>query len=281
MNIICLINFYFNKNKMGLCESSQVDKKIQIVEHQNSNKANISQKLEDENSINKETHPSSNSQLDNKSPKNQEIKENKCPELAKYNRSQIYSGLRSECSHINNTQSVFSAGQTEEEVIVKGEINKNCKNKEEDFDNNSFKKLVKNNGGIIIKNGDQNSNICSSQGKDFIFDFGKETISEIKSKHSFPFKHINGNFKTNLRGSGSTFDFLLNNMSENNQNLINQRKNNNMALNNLRGSNKINISMYDNCQFLNVPRVDEPLPDIDELSNESPLLIGRNSLISE
>ena len=268
---------------MGLCESSQEDKKVPILEKQSLNKANISQKLEDENSINKETHPSSNSQIDNKSSKKQqEIKENECPELAKYERSQICSRLRSEYSHINNTVSVFSAGQTEEEVIVKGEINKNCKNKEEDFDNNSFKKLVKNNGGIIIKDGDKSSNICSSQGKELIFDFGKETISEIKSKHSFPFRLINGNMITNLRGSGSTFDYLLNNMSETNKNLINSKKNNsNVAVKNLRESNRINISMQDNYQFLNVPKIDAPLPDIDELSNESPLLIGRNSLISQ
>lgn len=272
---------------MGICESSHEDKKISLANHPNFTKVKNCQNQEDENSNNLETHHSSNSQEDIKNPKNQEIQEiqeiqdNKCPELAKYDRSQIYSGLKSECSHINNTASVFSSAITEEEVIIRGEINKNCKNKEEDFDNNSFKKLVKNNGGIIIKNDDKNSIISSNKGRDLILDFGKETISEIKSYHSLPYRHINGNMNLNLRGSGNTFDNLINNMSEANTNILQQKKKSNMAMKNLRDSYKINIPLQDTYQFLHVPKVDEPLPDIDELSTESPILIGRNSLISQ
>ena len=73
------------------------------------------------------------------------------------------------------------------------------------------------------------------------------------------------------------------NKSENNKSLINDRiskflnENNN---NPLRQSNKINVSMNDNYPYLSIPKTDEPLPDIDELSNESPIILGRNSLIS-
>ena len=270
---------------MGVCESIHDDKKEALQTNQNS------KNQEEENSNNKETHPSTNSQNENKNSKNLEIQEieeiqenkNKIPELAKYERS----WKKSEFSHINNTTSMFSSKVTEEEVIIRGEINKNCKNKEEDFDNNSFKKLVKNNGGIIINNGDKtsnfNSNICSSIAKEPTNDYrlGKENISEIKSFHSFPFMQINGNLITNLRGSGNTFDLIQRTKSEKNKNCLGQKKNDDIRNKNLRESNRINVSMQDNYQFLNVPKVDEPLPDFDELSTESPLFMGRSSLISQ
>ena len=37
----------------------------------------------------------------------------------------------------------------------------------------------------------------------------------------------------------------------------------------------------DKLSYLNVPKTDEPLPDIDELSAQSPINLGRNSLISQ
>ena len=265
---------------MGVCESSHESKKDEPIKIQNSEISENNNNQEDENTNNLETHQSSNINLDNKEESKPENQNNKCPELAKYERSAYQSGKRSENSHINNTQSMFSSGITEEEVIIKGEINPNCQNKEEDFDNNSFKKLVKNNGGIVIKNIDNISNIGSSRGvNSSIFDFGKETISEIKSKHSFPFRQINGKIGSSLRGSGIKQDLVYNTMSEKNR--ITNHLKNNIKLKNLGESYKINISMQDNYQFLNVPKVDEPLPDIEELSSGSPIFIGRNSLISE
>ena len=264
---------------MGICETGHEAKKDESIKIPVEISENINNQ-EEENINNLETHPSSNSNIDNKKEINPEIEKNKCPELAKYERSVYQSGKRSENSLINNTKSMFSSGFTEEEVIIKGEINPNCQNKEEDFDNNSFKKLVKNNGGIIIKNIDNISNVRSSQGvSSSVFDFGKETISEIKSKHSFPFRQINGNMCNNLRWSGRKIDLAYKTMSEKNR--INNNLKNNLPLQNLGDSYKINISMQDNYQFLNVPKIDEPLPDIDELSSGSPIFIGRNSLISE
>ena len=39
----------------------------------------------------------------------------------------------------------------------------------------------------------------------------------------------------------------------------------------MRGSSKINISLHESCprveSYLNVPRNDQPLPDVDELSD--------------
>ena len=133
---------------MGICESSNSDiKQTKKDKELNSpNSKNINQENENINYL--ETHQSSNNQNDNKISINLEMQNKECPQLAQYERS----NFRSDISYTNNnTQSLMS----EEEIIIKGEINKNCKNKDEDFDNSSFKRLIKNNGGIIIKNKDQ------------------------------------------------------------------------------------------------------------------------------
>ena len=255
---------------MGICDS-KTKKEIKPIENQKMNNC------EEENSNNKETHPTSK----NEKSSIEEKENNKCPELAKYENSMYISGKKSEFSHLNNkTASIFSSGQTEEEVIIRGEINKNCKNKEEDFDNNSFKKLVKNNGGIIIKKDDKNSVISSIHGTSVNrLGLCKEKLSEIKSIHTTPVFQKNGKKCSN--------NLVKNNMSENNKTMINQRikrflnNNNNNNNNLLRGSVRINVSMSDNCPMLSIPKTDEPLPDIEELSTESPILIGNHSLISE
>ena len=186
------------------------------------------------------------------------------------------SGRTPEFSHLNNkTASIFSSGQTEEELIIRGEINKNCKNKEEDFDNISFKKLVKNNGGIIIKKDDIKSVISSIHGTNVdTLNIDKEKRSEINYMHTIPINKKSGKLFTNC--------LTRNNKSENNKSIINQKIKNNLNDNNiLRKSDRINVSMNENCPCLSVPKTDEPLPNIEELSAESPLFIGNNSIISE
>jgi hypothetical protein len=236
---------------MGICESTnknddnKSNKNVKKMQIKSKPSANENYKLiEDDNSNNKETHPSTQN--------DQDINNNKCPELYKYD---IYQ--KSELSRCNNNISVFSSGLTEQEVIVHGEINKNCKNKEEDFDNCSFKKLVKNNGGIVIKNREKNRKI-SYDGP----------LIDKNSMLTLPLKTKTGENYRNTR-------------SENNKSLINDKikqvledKNNNYTnSNSLRLSNKIDVSMNDNmCTYLSVPKIDEPLPDIDELSNESNIL---------
>ena len=264
---------------MGICDSPKREQNISGMEDKNSVNSEINQNLDDENSNNIDTHHSSNSQIDNKEKESSipEIKNNK-PDLAKYERSAFQSGKRSEYSNFTKTQSLFST-LTEEEVIIKGEINKNCQNKEEDFDNNSFKDLVKKNGGIIIKKGDKKNSICSNKEVNHFLKYGKENISEIKSKHTFPFRTINGNtYKNNLRASGSSLELIQNTFSENN---YNKNKNNDPLYQNLSSSTKIDVSMQECNQFLNIPKIDEPLPDLDELSNGNPFTLGRDSLISD
>ena len=251
---------------MGICESTHQGREPSSVS-QKTNPSECTPKTEDENNSNNLENNSTNKnkkEKDNKSSISKEVSNKKSPELAKYEPSMFYSGKRSEFSHLNNkTASIFSTGQTEEEVIIRGEINKNCQNKEEDFDNISFLKLVKNNGGIILKNGDINSNFCSSRGIESILN-RKKAISEIKSKRTFPFANYkNIDFTNGLRGSG---------------------KKSNYNRNKLRDNNKINVAMNEGSaivdSYLIIPKSDDPLPDIDELSTESPILIESNSLIS-
>ena len=268
---------------MGICESSHHEKPL-ISENQKTCSSEYSGKTKEKESSNQVNDSNSQNQKENdqKNAVTQRTEENKCPKLDIYDRSKFISGMKSEYSHLNNkTASVFSNGKTEEEVIIKGEINKDCKNKEEDFDNNSFKNLIKNNGGIVLKNDDISSYACSSRGMQSFFNIGSEAISEIKSKHTFPVGHIkNKVFTCDLRNSHRSINMNLikNNMSENNKTNLTYDKNK------LRDSNKINIAFNDNYpqidSFLNVPKIDEPLPDIDELSTESPLPIGRSSIIS-
>ena len=262
---------------MGICDSPKKVQNIPMIEENNSPISEISQKQEDENSNNIDTHPTSNSQIENKEKESSEPEiENNKPDLVKYERS-AFQSKRSEYSNLTKTQSLFST-ITEEEVIIKGEINKNCQNKEEDFDNKSFKDLVKNNGGIIIKKVNRKKSICSNKDINHL-KYGNETISEIKSKHTFPFRTINGH-KNNLRASGSSLELIQNTMNENNNFNI-RNKNIDLLYQNLRNSTKIDVSMQENNQYLNIPKIDEPLPDLDELSNGNPFTSGRNSLISE
>jgi len=263
---------------MGVCESGHHHKNL-IPENQkscpNKNIITLNNGILNEQMI--DTNQQNQIKNSTKFTLSQPTEKNKCPELEKYERSMFISGKKSEYSHLNNkTVSIFSAEKTEEEVIVKGEINKECKNKEEDFDNNSFKNLIKNNGGIVIKNDELSSFACSSSGFQPIFNIGSEAISEIKSKHTLPMPmhHLQNNSLTYV---------LKDNNKKNNLNLIRNCKSENQKSiltydkNKLRQSNKINLTFNDEYpqvdSYLNIPKIDEPLPDIDDLSTESPIQI--------
>ena len=237
---------------MGICESSKEKEKIKIktnpqevIDNKNDIK-NTSSNNDEDNLNGVETHPSSNDQEN-------EIKK---PELCRYERD----NKKSEFSYKNEKIMSTISSQNEEEVIIRGEINKNVINKEADFVNKDFKNLVKKNGGIIINDNDKMSNVLSYQGINPALDIGKVSIiSDFKSLNTNPIKPVK------------------------NENLIQNIMNNNKN-DNLRSSTKINVSFHDtairNDAFINIPKVDEPLPDVDELSNESPFLI-RDSLISK
>ena len=262
---------------MGVCESDHHHKNL-IPENQKScsseNTINLNNEILNEQMI--DLNQKNQIKNNTKNTSNQQTEENKCPDLEKYERSMFISGKKSEYSQFNNkTVSAFSAERTEEEVIVKGEINKECKNKEEDFDNNSFKNLIKNNGGIVIKNYDDLSSfVCSSNGIQPIFNIGSEAISEIKSKNTLPIYHFKYNgllYGLKDSNKNSNLNLIRNCKSENQKSILTCDKNN------LRQSNKINLTFNDEYpqvdSYLNIPKIDEPLLDIDDLSTESPIPI--------
>lgn len=213
------------------------------------------------------------------------VKTNKKPELEKYDRSMFISGKKSEYSQYNKT-SIFSSGKTEEEIIIRGEINKEAKNKEEDFANNSFKQLVQNNGGIVLKNNEMNNLFGrESHRTNPIFDLENENISEIHSKHSWAIGSSGAMITNSMKSKPESY--LSSNLSKgltihnksntNSAYKLNERsysgKYNNLSgqMNSrLKDSSKINISMHESCprvdSYLNIPKTDQPLPDIDELS---------------
>ena len=295
---------------MGICESAHhgknLDKNDTKKESPEINQNE--QTLEYQNLKTEESgvRPSIFNQTDNKNSSDPEAKEdNEKPELVQYDRDNSY------CNNNNKTKtSMFSSGRSEEEIIIRGEINKEARNKDEDFANNSFKKLVKNKGGIIIKNEELNSNYCESHKTNSIFDLGKENISEIHSKQAASINNNNINtLKVNnsdvLRSSINYDKNKLVNNGQNkgiisgkydingklipngnfhvdyNDNINGKYDNNNniLGINNniLRESNRINISIHESCpridSFLHLPKTDQPPPEMDELSGS----ILRNS----
>lgn len=102
---------------------------------------------------------------------------NNGPALNKYQRS-----LGNKSSQINKTKSESSTKNNEGEIIIKGEINKKCHNKEKDFNNRSFPKLVENNGGIIIKEKEKEEEKLNNNNP--FIDLNKEKLSEIKTEES-------------------------------------------------------------------------------------------------
>ena len=107
---------------------------------------------------------------------------NKHPLLEKYEPSLAKT---SELSNSNLGKSEIISKSHEDEIIIRGQINTNCYNKENDFDNPSFMKLVKNNGGKVFKDDFQDKKELNYQKENrILYDFEKDDISEIKSQSS-------------------------------------------------------------------------------------------------
>ena len=142
----------------------------------------------------------------------------------KYEHSLYNSGKRSESNALTIT-SIQSSGQSEEEIIIRGEINKNAINKEEDFVNNSFKKEVKNQGGMIIKPDESINTISDSQKESSLFDSGLENISEIHSNKTVPSQSTS--IKTNSFKSNNSHMYMST-IKGYNDNLIRKKNKNNL-----------------------------------------------------
>ena len=86
----------------------------------------------------------------------------------------------------NIIQSDINSKSKEEEIIIKGKVNPNCQNKENEFDNESFMNLIKSKGGIVLKEEEIDKKEMNNQkANEILLDFEKDEISEIKSQSSF------------------------------------------------------------------------------------------------
>ena len=170
---------------MGICESDLNSKGLESEfskEHKNKHysKPNIiplKKGIKNSQKSNLSEKSSSSNEDDNKIKK-----KNIHPHLEKYEPSLART---SELSNCKLSKSDIISKSNGEEIIIRGKINSNYQNKEFDFDNPSFMKLVKSNGGKAFKE-DNLDKKESNNKKDngILYDFEKDEISEIKSQSS-------------------------------------------------------------------------------------------------
>ena len=264
---------------MGICDSLKKSKAKTITQEQQFSNNYI-------NNINNINNNSSGILPSNAIYKNkddtfpdyysQDKNDEKCPELIHYEQTTKNAELsKTQSKRISRLSSL-----KEQEVIIKGEVNQNVINKEEDFDNDDFKNLVKNNGGIVIQEDENinNNNTITNESLLQSFNLGKESISEIKSLKS---NSVNKNIITSNVGSNKTSIKL----TDNNSSKINNSNINQSNKETIKNSSKVSISINNLSKkesYIHIPKIDDPLPDIEEeVSTEIPLPLMENSVVSE
>lgn len=220
---------------MGICESTNNEKKKNFCKNRSKT---FKSEPEDFHYIANDKNNESIIKLSDanicKSQKDLEKKADNCPKLDKYEPSLV---KKSEFSNANQAKSEFSSKAIEEEIIIKGEINQMCLNKEKDFDNNSFMKLVKNKGGIILKEDAGSSVKSKNKIKDYAYsnNISKDNISEIKSFKSF---------QTNSKSLKSTISLINGKKNKNNLILeLNKEKSSNNSLKQSIKQRKLNMGL--------------------------------------
>ena len=197
---------------MGICESDLNSKKLNL-EHlakQNNKNINYPKKAHLNNDIKENHNPNLSKKLHGSYPTNSM---NMNINLQKYEPS---------LDNSNIIQSDINSKSKEEEIIIKGKVNLNCENKENDFDNESFMNLIKSNGGIVLKEEIDKDEKNNQKTNEITYDFEKDDISEIKSQSSLDkishskntvLSEINGKkFKNELKSQmskGKSTDYSL------------------------------------------------------------------------
>ena len=161
---------------MGICESDLNSSwlNIESISGKNTKNNNNSKIISLKNNKEKYT----NFKLKQKKSSSNEIILNNHPNLQKYEPSK-------EMDNSNTISFEENSKTNEEELIIKGKLNLNCKNKENDFDNKSFMNLFKSQGGVVLKADSKDKYEINSQKENVIlYDFEKDEISEINSQSS-------------------------------------------------------------------------------------------------
>ena len=167
---------------MGICESNLSTKSLEnenSKKHGNKNLTNSKMMPLKKGTKNSQYSENISEKLSTSYEKDIIKNTNNHPHLEKYEPS------LEKTSELNNTnfgKSEIISKSNGVEIIIRGQINSNCFNKENDFDNPSFMKLVKSNGGKILEKDKIDSNCQKENG--ILYDFEKDDISEIKSQSS-------------------------------------------------------------------------------------------------
>ena len=168
---------------MGICESSfniqRIGKedKQEDAEHNN----NFDKVIPLKNKVN-DLKSSNFSQKYTHSNSKESTKKSEKPNLEKYKPSL---DKISELSNSNIYKSELVSKSNGSELIIKGEINKKCQNNENNFDNPSPMNLVKNNDGVVLnENIDDKRDSNNKKENGILYDFEKDSISDIKSEYS-------------------------------------------------------------------------------------------------
>lgn len=182
---------------MGICESSfniqRINKedKQEDAEHNN----NYDKVIPLKNKVN-DLKSSNFSQKYTHSNSKESTKKSEKPNLEKYKPSLDKISELSNSNICKSSKSELVSKSNGSELIIKGEINKKCQNNENNFDNPSPMNLVKNNDGVVLnENIDDKRDSNNKKENGILYDFEKDSISDIKSENSLD---ENSNGKTSL-----------------------------------------------------------------------------------
>ena len=167
---------------MGICESSfniqRINKedKQEDAEHNN----NYDKVIPLKNKVN-DLKSSNFSQKYTHSNSKESTKKSEKPNLEKYKPSLDKISELSNSNICKSGKSELVSKSNGSELIIKGEINKTCQNKENDNSMN----LVKNNDGVVLnENIDDKRDSNNKKENGILHDFEKDSISDIKSEYS-------------------------------------------------------------------------------------------------
>ena len=171
---------------MGICESSfniqRINKEDKQEDEEHNN--NYDKVIPLKNKVN-DLKSSNFSQKYTHSNSKESTKKSEKPNLEKYKPSLDKISELSNSNICKSGKSELVSKSNGSELIIKGEINKTCQNKENDIDNPNSMNLVKNNDGVVLnENIDDKRDSNNKKENGILHDFEKDSISDIKSEYS-------------------------------------------------------------------------------------------------
>jgi hypothetical protein len=171
---------------MGICESSfniqRINKEDKQEDAEYNN--NYDKVIPLKNKVN-DLKSSNFSQKYTHSNSKESTKKSEKPNLEKYKPSLDKISELSNSNICKSGKSELVSKSNGSELIIKGETNQKCQNKENDIDNPNSMNLVKNNDGVVLnENIDDKRDSNNKKENGILYDFEKDSISDIKSEYS-------------------------------------------------------------------------------------------------